>query len=360
MGWGPASDLLRAGRGGACRPDDKGARASNRSDLFGALDMLFPPQRAAIATAPLLVSKVDHFLEVWRPFVPIPGLLLIVPLIYLFFRSTWRQLDEEAYRYRGELLAKGEQDMRPLVAMVMAAVILTLQEYFGGRSYFEAALRPALSAWDEARFAAHGKYVLKIARYQDLYGFAWWALTRVVGYSVVPFGIWKLVYPQDSLRDLGLRTTGFFKHAWIYLLFLAFVLPAMLVVSRQADFGNYYPFYKSASRSWFDFLAWEAMYFAQFFALEMFFRGFWLGALRRSFGSGAIFAMAVPYCMIHFNKPYLEVNGAIIAGIALGSLSMRTKSIYQGFLVHITVAGMMDWLALAHRSALPKVLWPPP
>ena len=63
--------------------------------------------------------------------------------------------------------------------------------------------------------------------------------------------------------------------------------------------------------------------------------------------------------MIHFGKPYLEVNGAIVAGIALGSLSMKTKSIYQGFLVHVTVAGLMDWLALHHRHALPTVFWPP-
>ena len=50
--------------------------------------------------------------------------------------------------------------------------------------------------------------------------------------------------------------------------------------------------------------------------------------------------------MIHYGKPFLEANGAIVAGIALGSLSMKTKSIYQGFLVHITVAALMDWLAL--------------
>jgi membrane protease YdiL (CAAX protease family) len=100
------------------------------------------------------------------------------------------------------------------------------------------------------------------------------------------------------------------------------------------------------------------MYFCQFLALEMFFRGFWLGVLRRSFGSGAIFVMAVPYCMIHFGKPYLEACGAIVAGIALGSLSMKTRSIYQGFMVHITVAGLMDWLALRHRHATPLHLWP--
>jgi membrane protease YdiL (CAAX protease family) len=171
--------------------------------------------------------------------------------------------------------------------------------------------------------------------------------------------VWKLCFREDSLLDMGLRVRGFFQHAWIYGLFLAIVLPVMLLVSRQPDFGAYYPFYKNSSRSWYDFLSWEGMYFLQFLGLEMFFRGFWLGALRRSFGSGAIFAMAVPYCMIHYGKPFLEANGAIVAGIALGSLSMRTKSIYQGFLVHITVAGLMDWLALWHRNALPTVFGPP-
>jgi NaMN:DMB phosphoribosyltransferase len=61
--------------------------------------------------------------------------------------------------------------------------------------------------------------------------------------------------------------------------------------------------------------------------------------------------------MIHFGKPYLEVCGAIVAGIALGSLSMKTKSIYQGFLVHVTVAGLMDWISLWHRHALPTTFW---
>jgi hypothetical protein len=68
--------------------------------------------------------------------------------------------------------------------------------------------------------------------------------------------------------------------------------------------------------------------------------------------------MAVPYCMIHYGKPYLEACGAIIAGIALGSLSMKTKSIYQGFLVHITIALLMDWLSLRHRHCTPLTFWP--
>jgi hypothetical protein len=28
-------------------------------------------------------------------------------------------------------------------------------------------------------------------------------------------------------------------------------------------------------------------------------------------------------------------------------------------MVHVTVAGLMDWVALHHRHALPTVFWPP-
>ncbi len=292
-------------------------------------------------------------LEALKPLVPIPALLVLLPALWWFFRSTWQDLDNEAAAWRARLASEHRLDLRPFVALAMCAVILTLQEYYGGRGYFDDVIRPIL-----ARLDLKHHRIIHLAKYDELYGFGWWVFSRLAGY-VAPFPAWKLCFREDSLLDMGLRVRGFFKHAKIYALFLAAVLPTMLLVSRQPDFGSYYPFYKASSRSWYDFLSWEAMYFAQFFGLEMFFRGFLLGALRRSFGSGAIFVMAVPYCMIHFGKPFLEANGAIVAGIALGSLSMKTKSIYQGFLVHITVAGLMDWLALFHRHALPTTFWSP-
>lgn len=299
-----------------------------------------------LAPVPQGLTGFPAFLETVKPLVPIPALLVIMPLIWLFFHGTWREIDQEALQQRAALLAKGKTDHRPMVALVLCALILTMQEYYGGRAFFDQQFYPTIAK----HFSS--ATIVTLSKYDELLGFAWWAGTRIGGY-VLPFVVWKLAFRKESILDFGLRTRGFFDHAWIYGLFLAVVLPAMLLVSAQPDFGSYYPFYKTAPRSWFDFLVWEAMYFAQFFALEMFFRGFWLGALRRSFGSGAIFAMAVPYCMIHFGKPYLEAVGAIVAGIALGSLSMKTKSIYQGFLVHITVAALMDWLSLRRRHCTP-------
>ncbi len=289
-----------------------------------------------------------------KALLPIPILAAIAPAIWWFFRNTWKRLDAEAAEYRQQLVAEQKFDYRPIAVLCITAVILTMQYYYGGEGFYNSEIRPWL-----AELAAHGHRWIKMAKYDEYYSFCWWSFARVAGYVLIPFPIWKLLFPKDSILDMGFRTKGFFSHIWIYGVCLAFVIPAMLLVSRQPDFGSYYPFYKHASRSWFDLLLWEAIYGAQFLSLECFFRGWIVGALRKTMGSGAIFAMAVPYCMIHYGKPYLEANGAIVAGVVLGSLAMRTRSIYAGFLVHITVAFSMDFLALSHRGALPLHFWAP-
>jgi membrane protease YdiL (CAAX protease family) len=286
-----------------------------------------------------------------KALLPIPILLMIAPALYWFFRKTWYAVDEDAARQRQ---ASGEsQDFRPFVCFALTAVILTLQEYYGGRDFFSSTLRPVLEELEMG-----GQRWVRLETYDELYGYAWWVSSRVFGYVAVPIVVWKLLFPEDRILDMGLRVRGFIDHVWIYALCLVVVMGALVVVAQQPDFGTYYPFYKQSSRSWSDFLAWEAMYFLQFLGLEFFFRGWMLSALRRTLGASAIFAMSLPYCMIHYGKPYLETHGALVAGIVLGSLAMRTRSIYAGFLVHVTVAFSMDYLALARRSALPTTWFP--
>ena len=291
---------------------------------------------------------------------PVVGIGLAIPLLARFFRPTWDALDAEALEHQKADREATTPDRRPLVLFVLTAVMLTLQQYYD-RSFFNAYLRPFLREVDgnpgllPFGLGEHVSWRL----YGELYGLAWWTFTRLAGYVALPLVVWRIVFPKDSLLDMGLRVRGLSKHAWIYGACLALVLLAVFIASRQPDFASYYPFYKKCSRSWLDLVAWESLYIAQFFGLELFFRGIFLNALRRSMGSAAIFAMCVPYCMIHFGKPYLETCGAILAGLALGSLSMRTKSIYSGFLVHVTVALLMDGLAIANRGGLPTELLPP-
>ena len=302
----------------------------------------------------LMVSPLEPvaWFDAWlnyppiKVFVPLLILMAIAPFIWRFFRESWRALDGESAGGGGEL------DYRHAVCLLLTAVVLTMQEYYGGRDFYERHLRSTLLSLD-----SWGLSFLRAQKYDELYSYAWWVLARVIGYIVMPVLAWKLLFPRERVLEMGLRTQGFFSHLWIYGLCLAVVIPLTFVMSRQSDFGSYYPFYRLSSRSWFDFLLWEAVYCLQFFALEFFFRGWMLHALRRRMGFAAIFVMTMPYCMIHYGKPYLEAQGAIVAGVVLGSLAMRTRSIYAGFLVHITIAIGMDTLSLYKRSALPTTFW---
>lgn len=319
---------------------------------------LAPGALPAPATLPLDAGP-SLAMTLGRALFPIAAFLALAPVLWFFFRKTWRELDVSAHEHQRKTLAEGGYNYRPAVLFAITALVLTLQEYYGGREFYDNHIKAWLREVEVNQLVHPGGLgsLVNLKKYNDLYGYGWWAFARCAGYVAFPMIAWKIFFRKDSLLDMGLRTRGFLKHAWIYVLCLAVVLPAVYIVSKSPEFSNYYPFYKRASRSWFDLIVWECMYFAQFFALEIFFRGFWLSGLRTSLGSGAIFAMCVPYCMIHYGKPYLEAAGAVVAGIALGSLSMKTKSIYSGFLVHVTVALSMDLLSLASHGALPRVFW---
>lgn len=284
--------------------------------------------------------------------------ILILPVAYYIlwrlFRNTWQTLDEEAHQWNTERLKKRITDFRPFAVFAITSTVLAWQEYYGSSNlFYQTHIHPWLCNLDQKSPAW-----IQLTKYKTLYRYAWWELSLILGYVVFPFMIWKILFPKDSLWDFGLRTHGLFQHRHLYGLFLLLIILAVVFASFQSNFINYYPHYKLASRSWYDLLLWEAIYLPGFFALEIFFRGWFLVALRKSIGSAAIFAMTVPYCMIHFGKPYLETMGTVMGAIALGSLSIKTKSVYQGTLLHIILALSMDLLSLAQRGAFPNKFWP--
>ena len=145
--------------------------------------------------------------------------------------------------------------------------------------------------------------------------------------------------------------SGAFRHGWVYVVMFAIVGPLVLIVSRDAHFQATYPFYRPPrGQLWPTFWEWEILYALQFFALEFFFRGFMVQGLRHRFGAYVIPVMTVPYCMIHFHKPLPEVFASIIAGLALGFMSLKTRSILLGFAIHVSVALSMDFTSLWRRG----------
>jgi membrane protease YdiL (CAAX protease family) len=73
----------------------------------------------------------------------------------------------------------------------------------------------------------------------------------------------------------------------------------------------------------------------------------------------AIAVMIVPYCMIHYHKPLPEALGAIVGGVVLGWLALRTRSLWGGWLLHVAVALSMDVLALVRGGMGLPTQWLP-
>lgn len=261
------------------------------------------------------------------------GAVAFAAQLFRYFTRSWRLLQRDASLWPGG--PNGDRaafDPRPMIVLTVAAVCLALIFWLSGYETFD--------RWfDWPR--DHPYYHLAQG--------AFWVGLRVIGYVLLPIAtLWALGEP---VSQYGLSIRGIGRHAWIYVGMMALMVPVIAAMSSTAAFQAEYPFYKQATRSWFDLLAWEGLYAVQFASLEFFYRGFLLFSLRPRLGAYAIFVMMVPYCMIHFGKPIAETLAAIPAGIILGTLALRTGSIWMGALLHTAVAWTMDLFSLAQTGA---------
>jgi membrane protease YdiL (CAAX protease family) len=227
-------------------------------------------------------------------------------------------------------------DWKVMVILVTAAVCLTLQN-FGNK----AGAGQPLCEWMETQFLGRASENAQITSLTS------WTIICFLTYFLLPALVIRLLF-RERIRDYGTKLKGAFKDIWIYGVMLAVVLPLVLLASANARFQATYPFYRLTAEEslWPYFWRWECQYAIQFLALEFFFRGFLLHGTRHRFGVYSIFVMMVPYCMIHFGKPMPEALAAIIAGIALGFMSLKTRSIWMGAAIHVTVALSMDFASL--------------
>jgi hypothetical protein len=250
-----------------------------------------------------------------------------------------RLLDRLCGRLSGRLSRLHEDqlaasiDPRVPTALVATAMVVTMLQYFARPSQFETWF-PELCAGPWGPLPA-------------------WACRtgmRLICYVALPYALARA--SGLSLGDLGIGTGGLRRHAWIYFALYGSVLPAVIAVSYTRGFLRAYPLYKEAGASVEHLAIWWAIYAISFFTIEFFYRGFLLAMLRRSLGLYGVFVMMVPYVMIHFTKPFAESMGAILTGVVLGLLAFGTRSIWFGFLIHVSVAFTMDLLSLAHHGLL--------
>ncbi len=239
-----------------------------------------------------------------------------------------------------------DTDRKMVIVFVVAAIALTCGNFLSdgtNPSWLESSLRAA----GLPSLARRLHDAMLVSSHRDFNQLAYWAIVVIFFYVVPATLCIKLVF-RERVRDYGLHFQG--SHARNYIPLYLIAAPLIIAFSFTAAFQEKYPFYHppAAHSLWPYMYAWWALYWLQFVALEFFFRGFLVHGLAPRLGWAAIFAMVLPYNMLHYGKPMAEALAAIVGGVVLGTLSLKTRSIWWGAALHISIALTMDVCALWH------------
>lgn len=266
---------------------------------------------------------------------------------FFTFFSTFVRTENYSYRSLQQNLRS--IDFKMILICVITVFVLTFAYYFGDYKFVVSILRD-LGFIDQAQ---QFQRIMTTHSDAGFYRPLYWASVVIFFYLILPAIFIKWIF-RESFSDYGMCFKDAFKYYRLYVLMLVVMLPLVIYFSATESFLKMYPFYKVApGDSLFPkFFIWEFFYFLQFIALEFLFRGFILHGTKHRFGFYAIFFMMVPYCMIHFGKPMPETVAAIIAGLVLGYMSLKSRNIWMGVFVHCSVAFMMDISALYRKGVL--------
>jgi membrane protease YdiL (CAAX protease family) len=156
------------------------------------------------------------------------------------------------------------------------------------------------------------------------------------------FIMWVL---RAEVGELGMAP-GNLRRGWTMAgLGLAVMLPIVFIAAHKPEFQATYPLRQLIREQPRMFVYWELTYGFYFFLWEWFFRGFLLFGLRRGFGWHAIWLQAIPFGLLHWGKPPLEMASAFPGGLLLGLLAWRAESFLPCFALHWAMAASMDVMA---------------
>lgn len=192
--------------------------------------------------------------------------------------------------------------------------------------------------------------------FAPLYAFMYFSACAVFFRLFLPMLSARLLFGR-RLGDMGLyaphnAVKPAVKRVWIvYLLLFVGVMPFVYGVSLTEAFQHKYPLSRAmisaeGGIALEHFLVFELCYLFIFVSGESFWRGFLTFGTERDLGHYGLVLMVVPYVTAHFGKPLPETLGAIAAGMALGFLALKHRSVWLGVALHYAIALAMDLLAI--------------
>ena len=225
-------------------------------------------------------------------------------------------------------------DRKVVIIFLSVAVFQTISWYFTSRRFFRYNYFEQLQS-DKNIF---------------LYEYIYWFVGDFVTLFLLPVLTIKFLF-KDRLTNYGLKT-GNYKTGFKYsVLFLVIMIPILWFVSADSDFIQIYPQLNDVKYSWNIFLIFESGILLYMVAWEFIWRGFMLFGLEPKFGYYAVLFQMIPFVILHNGKPAIETFGAILAGLALGILALRTRSILYCIITHAGVMFFIDLVSVLRFRA---------
>ncbi len=226
-------------------------------------------------------------------------------------------------------------DRQTVFVLLAAAIFVILQMKFGSRSLFHESL------------ASH----FPIA-WRGVLGWGWWFFVQGVLGFVVPAACLIIVFKRRP-SEIGLGLGDWKLALSISLLYLPIVLIGTWILSDGSNFQSVYPHYQPAATDWRMFAVYEGLFLFYWFGWEYLWRGFVLFGTARTFGLYAIIVQAVPFAIMHYQKPMPEALLSVFGGVALGVLVWRCRSFWIAEPIHALQMLALDfWCSLRIRTGV--------
>ena len=226
-------------------------------------------------------------------------------------------------------------DKQVVFVLAIVPILVIAQESLGSRSLFRENLAPLVPA-----------------EWRGLAAWGWWfCMQGVVGF-LLPVTVLLTVFRRRA-SEIGLGL-GDWKLA---LVLGAVYVPAVIVgtwfLSSSPEFQAKYPHYGPVAFDWTIFAIYELLFLFYWIGWEYLWRGFMLFGTARVFGLYAIFIQAIPFALLHLNKPLPEALLSVAGGLALGALVWRCRSFWIAVPIHAVQMLILDlWCSLRSRSGV--------
>lgn len=231
-------------------------------------------------------------------------------------------------------------DKKVLTVFLSVAVLQTVSWYYTSGRFYEAAIEGSHLVLPEEAFSPGA----------ELNRFLYWFIGDFGLLFLLPLLIIRFFF-HEKISLYGLKWGDYSFGLKLAALALSVMVPVVWFISALPSFTQSYPTLSSAREDWNVFILFEGALLLYMLAWEFLWRGYMLFALEEKFNYYTVLVQMLPFVILHNGKPVLETFGAILGGIILGVLALRTRSIFYGIIIHFTTLFAMDLFSILRYRA---------